>query len=228
LVKQYVEERNLEVFFLVDASSSMLTASTPKLKSEYAAEIVASLAYTILHAGDSVGMAMFTNDVVKEIPPGVGMEQFYRISEFLIDPDNYGGLFQLNNSLKYCLENLKPMTLLIVVSDFIMMGNEWENLLKMSAEKFDLIGFMVRDPVDQSMPKVPGQVVLKDPYTDDRMVIDPDNIANEYDYESKREIKQIIHLFKDNNSDFLKLDTTERFVEPIIGMFNERRSKWRT
>lgn len=224
LIKEFVEERNLEVFFLVDASSSMITASTPKLKSEYAAEIVSSLAYTMLHAGDSVGMTLFTDRIVKEMPSGIGMEQFYTIVESLVDPNNYGGGFNFTNALKYCLEKLKPMTLLVIISDFITTGEEWGTLLKMASEKFDLVGFMVRDPVDQSLPKVPGQVLIADPDTGERMTIEPRAIAEEYECETRREVKEVRDLFKDNRADFLKLETTEGFVGPIIMMFNERRA----
>lgn len=226
LIKEFVEERNLEVFFLVDASSSMITASTPKLKSEYAAELVASMAYTMIHAGDSVGLLLFSDDIVKEIPSGIGMEQFYIISESLVDPNNYGSGFDLNKALRHCLEKIKPMTLLIIVSDFISCGEDCDILLKMASEKFDLLGFMIRDPIDQSLPKVPGQVLVADTHTGERMIIEPKTIAEDYEYEAKREIKEIRELFKNNNSDFLKLDTTEMFVEPIIRMFAERRARW--
>lgn len=226
LIKEFVEERNLEVFFLVDASSSMIISSTPKLKSEYVAEVAASLAYTILHAGDSVGMALFTNKAVKEIPPDAGMAQFYSLSEALVNPDNYGGVFDLNNALRYCLEKLKPMTLLIILSDFITVNRNWETVLKMIADKFSLIGLMIRDPIDQIMPKVPGQVLVADPYSGERMIIEPKLIASEYEAESKRGVKEVNALFKDNNADFLKLDTTEGFVEPLISMFSQRRMKW--
>lgn len=227
LVKQFIEERNLEIFFLVDASSSMITASTPKLKCEYVAEIVASLSYVVLHVGDSAGMALFTNNAVKSLPLSTGMEQFFVISESLVDPDNYGGLFDLNSALRYCVENLKPMTLLIIISDFIKVGENWETLVKMASEKFDLIGMMVRDPIDQALPSVPGQVLVSDAYSGERMIIEPDIVSGEYEYEAKKEIKEIRQTFKDNNADFLKLDTTERFVEPIIRLFNERRLRWR-
>lgn len=228
LVKEFVEERNLEVFFLVDASSSMIISSTPKLKSEYAAEVVASLAYTILHAGDSVGMALFSDKAVKEIPAGVGMVQFYAVSEALVDHGNYGGAFNLSNAFRYCLEKLKPMTLLIVLSDFITIDSSWQMLLKMASDKFDLVGLMVRDPIDQKLPKVSGQVLVADSYSGERMVIEPRAIADEYEAESKREIRDTNILFKENRADFLKLDTTEGFVEPIIRMFTERRLRWRT
>ena len=43
LVREYIEERNLNIIFLFDVSDSMLFGSTDKLKAEYAAELVASL-----------------------------------------------------------------------------------------------------------------------------------------------------------------------------------------
>ncbi|MFH1332547.1 MAG: DUF58 domain-containing protein [archaeon] len=223
LVKEFVEERNLEVFFLVDASSSMITASTPKLKSEYVGEIVASLTYTILHVGDSVGMALFTDSPIREVKEGVGMEQFYIISEALVDPNNYGGGFDLGKAMGYCIQKLKPRTLLIIISDFITLDEKWEAIVRVASEKFDLIGIMVRDPLDEKMPRIPGQVLVEDPYTGRRMIIDPRMVADDYEYEAKREIKGMEKMFKDNNSNFLKLTTTERFVEPVIKMFAERK-----
>ena len=45
LVRVLKEERNLSIFILFDVSDSMLYSSNPKLKCEYAAELVATLAY---------------------------------------------------------------------------------------------------------------------------------------------------------------------------------------
>ena len=59
LVKEFIEERNLEVIFMVDVSSQMLAGSVQKLKAEYIAEIVAAMGYSILKAGDAVGLLLF-------------------------------------------------------------------------------------------------------------------------------------------------------------------------
>jgi len=129
--------------------------------------------------------------------------------------------------LNHSLRKLKPMTLLILVSDFIILPNKPDMIVKMASEKFDLIGIMIRDPVDQSMPKVKGQILLKDPNTGEAMVVEPTDVAPEYDAEAKKEIREIGHLFSENNAEFLKLITTEKFIEPVIRMFTERRAKWR-
>ena len=45
----------------MDVSSQMLTSSTEKLKAEYIAELVSALSQSVLGAGDSVGLILFSN-----------------------------------------------------------------------------------------------------------------------------------------------------------------------
>ena len=91
LVKEFVEERNLNVFFLIDVSSSMVFGSTRKLKNEYTAELAASMCYAILMAGDSVGFALFADRIVDKVKPDIGMKQFFTFSRALVNPKSYGG-----------------------------------------------------------------------------------------------------------------------------------------
>jgi len=63
-VRDFEEERNLNVFFLVDVSSSMVYGSIDKLKIEYVGELTAALSFVVLNAGDSVGFALFSDRIV--------------------------------------------------------------------------------------------------------------------------------------------------------------------
>ena len=69
LIKEYSEERDVDVFFLVDCSPRMLFGSTEKLKAEYVIELTASLSHAILEAGDSAGLALYSDDVKADILP---------------------------------------------------------------------------------------------------------------------------------------------------------------
>jgi uncharacterized protein (DUF58 family) len=51
LVKLFREERELDVYILLDSSSSMIFGSTEKLKLEYAAELAAAFAFWLLRPG---------------------------------------------------------------------------------------------------------------------------------------------------------------------------------
>ena len=56
VAKQYVEEREINFFFVVDMSKNMLFGSKDKLKAEYVADIVLSLASIIISSNDNVGL----------------------------------------------------------------------------------------------------------------------------------------------------------------------------
>src|SRR3989344_534398 len=143
LIKQYEEERKIDVFFLIDVSSSMVFGSTDKLKNEYAAELAASLAFTTLEAGDEVGFALFNDQIQVVSNPLSGKKQFFKLAKVLSDPRNYGGNYDLNNSVKFLLAFLPPGTLLIIISDFIGLKGDWTHYLRTASGKFDIVAIMI-------------------------------------------------------------------------------------
>ena len=227
LIRQYEEERDLNIFFVIDCGSGMVFGSTEKLKNEYAAEIVISLAFTILDAGDSVGLIMFNDKIVKKVYPGKGKGQFYSVVRALSDPENYGGGFSFDNVTDFILNYLKQSTVVILVSDFVGMNENSLDKFKLISTKYDTIGIMVRDPRDKTLPTDVGQIVIEDPYSSKSLLIEPNLIKEVYEEEIKKQEKWIRDSFMRNKSDFLSLTTDKSFVKPLIGLFNERALKWK-
>ena len=64
MVKILTEERNIAVMGLVDVSNSMIFSSTKKLKCEYAAELLATVAFGVIGSDDSMGLCMFNEKIV--------------------------------------------------------------------------------------------------------------------------------------------------------------------
>lgn len=226
LIKEFVEERNLNVFFLVDVSSSMIFGSTKKLKNEYVAELVASLCYAILNAGDSVGFALFTDKIIERVKPAQGMKQFYILSKILVNPKLYGGNFDLGQALKFLSSFLKRDSLVILISDFIGF-KECEKDLKAAAKKFDMVSIMVRDPRDRTLPKDSHQILISDPYSDQQLLIDPSLISERYEKYVAEEERRIRELFLRLRIDFLDLSTDRSFIAPVMNFFIRRHRKWR-
>ena len=139
LIRQYEEERDLNVFFVVDCSSGMIFGSTDKLKNEYAAEIVISLAFTILEVGDSVGLVMFNDKIMKKVYPGKGRGQFYSVVRELTNPENYGGGFDFENISDFILNYLKESTVVIIVSDFVGLSESSIESIKLITNKYGSI-----------------------------------------------------------------------------------------
>ena len=68
-VKLFEAETNFEANLLLDASSSMRYGSGAITKLEYAKYMAASLAYLIVDQNDSVGLAVFDDELRRYVPP---------------------------------------------------------------------------------------------------------------------------------------------------------------
>ena len=219
LVKVLVEERNVNVVFLVDVSSSMSFTSVEKLKNEYTAELVASMSFAAIRAGDSVGLVMFTDRIVKFLPPTMGNRQYFMIIKSLSDPKLYDGKFDFIKIIKDLMGFIKRDAVIIIVSDFIGLGKDWERYLRAASEKFDVIGVMVRDPRDYEMPSGVGQVVVSDPYSNKEVLIDTAAIKERYESAVKEQVKHVKETFINSKSEFLELRTDKPFLHDIINFF---------
>tara|TARA_Y100000310_G_scaffold179357_1_gene179333 strand:- start:8950 stop:9840 length:891 start_codon:yes stop_codon:yes gene_type:complete len=228
LIKEFEEERNLNVFFLVDASNSMVYSSISKLKCEYAAELVGSLGFVILHSGDSVGFTLFSDKILSRSLPFGGQGRHFHLMKELSNVNNYGGHYDLVHALKYVGSFLERGSVLIVVSDFIGLKGDWENHLRLASQKYDVIGVMVRDPRDKKLPKMGmGNVLLEDPYSGEQIVVDTEAVAPQYKRHVAQQERKLKEIFLQSNADFLSLSTDEDFVGPLFRFFKERRSRLR-
>lgn len=227
LIRVLTEERNILVFFILDVSDSMIFTSVDKLKCEYAAELIATIAYGVIEGGDSVGICVFNDKVTQLIPGNIGMNQFYKITRSLSNPKLYGGKFDLNFVLKYTTNYLKRNTVVFLVSDFIGLKPGWKQHLEIMSKKFELVGVMIRDPRDNKLPADAGQFVLGDPYSDADILVDVRLIKDKYEEYAKQQIEEVKNAFTDLGAEFLLLNTDESFVYPLLDLFNRRKQKWR-
>jgi len=224
-IREFVEERNLNVYFLIDVSSSMVYGSIDKLKMEYAGELAAALSYVVLNAGDSVGFALFNDKIVKNVPPIIGPMQYHNLVTALVNPNHYGGKYNLDEALKFILAFLKQASIVIIISDFIGLKNDWERYIRVVSKKFDLIGIMVKDQNDKILPDYNGQVLLEDPFSDRQILVRPETISEAYKAYALKQEEMVKSAFLDSGADFIGLTTNESFVKPITNLFIKRERK---
>ena len=226
IIKEFAEERNLDVFILVDVSSSMVFGSTSKLKNEYAAELVSLLSYAILNAGDSLGYGFFSDKIFDINKPSRKTNLFYIISRSLVNPYIYGGGFDLASALDKLIKLLKKNSILIIVSDFIGLKGDWATQLKKASYKFDTIGIMVRDPRDRELPEDSYMVRVSDPFSEEELIIDSNpEVREKYKRYVKKQEEQIENAFRQHRASLLNLSTSKPFFIPLIQFFKKRK-KW--
>ena len=212
------------MFVIFDVADTMLFSSHDKLKCEYAAEMIYVLADAINKSGDSVGMGMFTDHYLNTVMPNIGAAVIKNIKSNLLNKDNYGGIFDFKKCLLMTRSLLNSKAVLIIVSDFLGMGEGWEQYVKMLSGDFELIAMMIRDPRDRTLPDSGGQFMLKDPVSGKNIYIDVDQYKELFDSYVLEQEKHIEEVFKRNKGDFLRLVTDEDYLQKIISFF-QRRSK---
>ncbi|PLW80725.1 hypothetical protein C0585_01105 [Candidatus Woesearchaeota archaeon] len=224
LVKETIEEKAVNVVFIVDVSDSMICASHPKLKSEYVAELVCNIAFAVQREGNAIGLVMFNEKVMVQIPPSIGMKQYHNMMKELQKPSNYGGGCDIKKALRESIEIFKIPSLVILISDFLSVEKGWEDYLKIISMKFRLLGVMIRDPRDRALPKDTGYFVLEDPSSKEKIIVDTKQYHKKFDEYVKKNEEYIRDSFKRAKSSVLELSSDTEFFNPLI-KFLEKQSK---
>ena len=222
LMRQYIEERDLKIFFIIDTGDNMALGSGEHMKNEIAAEIAACLAHLVVVSGDSMGFSLYNEKIVKNHGFSAGIRQFYYLEKNLIDPDVYKGKSDLKKALKFLLPYLKKSSAVFIISDFIRLGEEDLKILKEFMRRYETIGIMVRDPVDTKLPDLEKEVVVEDIYTGRQLLINPGLIKYEYEKNALEQKRKIENVFKKGGSDLLYISTDKDFINPLVEFLKSR------
>ena len=219
LVKQYRDERNLKVVFLVDIGDNMVFGSTDKLKCEYVAEVVAAFSHLITTTGDRPGFVFFSSGIKYYLKPSRGNKHFSQFVDYITDIQNYGGFSNLNIALEFALNYIgREVESLIIVSDFLSFNEQTKSNLSLVAGKFETAALMVRDPLDDTLPEVSGEIVVEDPRTGEQLLVNPKVAKKSYEQISQAKLEQIKGACLSNNVDLLEITTDKPFV-PTLSTF---------
>jgi uncharacterized protein (DUF58 family) len=220
-IKKFVEERDLTLLLLVDASGSQRFGSRYLLKRDYAAELAAVLAFSAVANHDRVGAVLFSDRIEAYIAPGRGSEHALRIVRDLLALEPSGRGTDLNGALRFARQVLKRRSIVAVLSDFQAEG--YEKALGILRRRHDVIALQLWDPREAEIPPV-GLVALRDPESGERMVVDTRSPA------VRRRLFAVTlqdarGIFKRTRVDALALDTSEPYERKLSGFFKEREGR---
>jgi len=225
-VKKFNEERELNVVIACDISGSQFFGSTGRFKSEAVAELGAVFAFSAIKNHDKVGLLLFSDKVELYIPPKKGRLHALRIIRELLafKPKGRG------TDIGLCLDTLnrviKRKGILLLISDF--QGQGYEKPFKLSAKKFDLVPVLVEDPLEASLPKLPAFINMEG-LEDGRDILlnlggaGGKDLAERHAENTGRALK----LFSAAGTDFIKIDSSQNTIDPVIKFFKQRARKVR-
>lgn len=160
-VKVFEEERELQIFLVIDRSLSMQTGSKDKSKLQTAMEIAALLTLAAEHNSNPVGAVLFNGEIEFVCSPKSGPKQtMVLLSQFDNDSEKKVRGSVLGNALSGAGKVLKKRSLVFVISDFRM--RDWEDPLVHLASKHDVVCVRIGENTDYELPEM-GSIPFTDP-----------------------------------------------------------------
>jgi len=225
LVKQFIEERDLKILFVVDVSENMLFGSTEKLKCEYATELSAALAHLIITSNDNVGFVLFSDKIVQNALPKKGIKQFQLFVDEMSKAENYSGDSELPRILEFLLNYLsKSINSVIIISDFLRIKQDSLKTFELFSDRFETLAIMIKDPLDKTLPNIKGEFVVQNPVSKEQIVIDPSVARKKYEKYALQQEEIAKNILDKSGIDLLEL-TTDRPIAPNLAEFLKERMK---
>jgi len=225
-VKKHVEEREMTVMLVVDASQSGHFGSVNQFKDEIGVELCALLAFSAIKNNDRVGLIIFTSEVEKYIPPKKGKNHVLRVIRELLyfKPQKTGT--DINAAMSYLNRVLTKKSVLFLVSDFCASG--YEPALRVAARRHDFIAVSITDPREATLPDV-GLIELADPETGKALLVDSRDkkLRAAFERESNRRRTELTTFFRATGIDEIKISTDSDYVEPLVKFFRKREKVYR-
>jgi uncharacterized protein (DUF58 family) len=172
-IKQYEEESNVRVTFLVDASASMNYKGSAALsKFDYAATLVVSLAMLLVRQQDPVGMVLFDEKATTILPPSATQAQIQVITN-LLEQCVPARKTELGSLLLSLADQFRRRNLLVIVTDlFTDLAALYDGLNRMRFSGHEALVMQVLDRDELELP-FDGPTIFHDIEGEEELFAEP-------------------------------------------------------
>jgi uncharacterized protein (DUF58 family) len=230
-VRQYVEDRDLTAWFLLDLTPSVDfgTVETDREKRSVLVEFVATLARLLTRRGNRVAAQFFGAGVERIIPPAGGRPAVLRLMKELMEHPRLASapITDLAPMLEGAGGAIRRRSLVFVVSDFISEPG-WERPLSLMARRHELICVRLTDPRETQLPDV-GHLMMQDAETGEQLLVDTHDrgFRRRFAEASAARETQIKTSFARAGTESMALSTDDDLVAAIVRMAELRRRRRR-
>jgi uncharacterized protein (DUF58 family) len=228
-VRQYVEEREITAWFLLDLSPSMDFGGVERLKRTVLIDFVATIARLLTRHGNRVGAVFYGNRVERTIAPRGGRTQVLRlVNDLLKQPALPQAPFtELAPLLEAGLSATKRRALIFIVSDFISAPG-WERALHLLNRRHDVLAIRLWDPRETELPDI-GPMIMEDAETGEQLYVDTRDrkFRQRFREAAERREAALADSFRRSGVDMLPLSTEEDLTRAIVRFASRRRHRKR-
>jgi uncharacterized protein (DUF58 family) len=227
-VKRFVEERELTVMLLVDASGSGDFGSVNRFKRELSAELAAVLSFSATTNKDKVGLLIFTDRVELYIPPRKGRRHVLRLIRDLLAFTPQGRGTNLQLALDTINQILKRRSIVFLVSDFLADPQGYRLPLTLANRKHDVIAIDLHDPLETNIANV-GLIALEDAESDELVWIDTGNRAWRRAFQQRVDQMEVAknQALAQAGVDAIRINTDQDYVTALTRFFQQRAQRIR-
>ena len=222
-IKRYVEERELTVMLVVDASASGDFGSVGQFKRELAAELAAVLSFAATTNNDKVGLLIFTDRVELYIPPRKGRRHVLRLVRELLAFQPEGRGTDIKLALDTVNRVLKRASIVFLVSDFLDDPDTYRKGLTIANRKHDVVAFDLQDPLEREIAGV-GLLALQDAETGRMAWVDSGSRdwQDAFARRSRRLEERKTQTFSGAGVDRIRVETGSDYVAALTRFFQMR------
>ncbi len=228
-VRQYVEDREITAWFLLDLSPSVDfgTAASERAKRSVLVDFVTTLARVLTRHGNRVGAVMYGQRIDRTIPAGSGRNHLLRLIDDLVRQPSLSptGLTDLGAFLEAAHRAIKRRSLVFVVSDFISTPG-WERPLHLLASRHEVVAVRLLDPGEVELPDV-GPVIVEDAETGEQLYLDTHDpgVRRRFAEAAARRQTELAGAFARAGVDGVALSTDDDLVAAIVRIAEARRRR---
>jgi uncharacterized protein (DUF58 family) len=228
-IRQYVEDREITAWFLLDLSPSVDFGTTQNQKRSMLVDFVTTFARLLTRHGNRVGAVFYGERVERTIPAKNGRIHVLRIvNDLLKQPRLKKTAFtDLNPLLQTGMNLIKKRSLVFIVSDFISAPG-WERLLTLLNQRHEVVAIRLWDPREMELPDV-GPIIMEDAETGEQLYVDTHdkNFRRRFREAAEQREAALMTLFNRAGVDVLSLSTEDDLVRAIMrfASLRQRRRK---
>jgi uncharacterized protein (DUF58 family) len=225
-IKKYQAETNITGYLLMDLSESMAYTYRQQLtKFEYSICLAAALAYLMIHQQDPVGVVTFDEKIRASLPARSKRTQLANILSLLAKAKPTGPT-EIARNLKQVAAMVRHKSLMMLFSDLLTDPQPVIDAIRLLRYAgHDVIVFHVLDEAEVHFP-FSGMLDLRDPETNDTMIVDAQGIQADYLEEVKKLRAHFKKELRTAGADFVEIDTSMRFDKALVEYLSQRRARF--
>ncbi len=166
-VKEFVEERDLRVYVIIDYSASN-EFGFKKSKQSVGHEVAASIIFSTMKNNDSVGLGIFTDTLEQFIPARKGRKHSLALIRTLLSHKTKSKKTNIESSLSQLHHILGQHSVIFIISDYI--SPNFLRPLKFLKNRHDVILLNLSDIRESELPNI-GYTMLEDMESGEQLLV---------------------------------------------------------